>query len=175
MPNDSVNESLFTVCPRCGSNGLCQQTDIRYCCKQCGFIFFLNTAAAVAALITDREGRLLVTIRAQEPFKGSWDLPGGFVDPNESAEDALKREISEELSVAVESFQYLFSVPNIYHYLEVDYYTVDLAFSCLVRDLDDIKPGDDVRDFLFVPFDKVDLRRFGLRSIKEIVHRYLNI
>ncbi len=70
-------------------------------CESCDFEFYLNVAAAVAALITDEEGRLLVVVRAEEPRKGMWDLPGGFADPGESAEEALGRELAEELGLVV--------------------------------------------------------------------------
>lgn len=50
-------------------------------------------AAAVAGLIFNEKGQLLLTIRAKDPGKGLLDLPGGFVDMGENADQALRREI----------------------------------------------------------------------------------
>jgi ADP-ribose pyrophosphatase YjhB (NUDIX family) len=75
-------------------------------CEACGFELYLNVAAAVAGLIRDERGRLLITVRGKEPGKGKWDLPGGFADPNESAEQALAREIREEVGLEVTAMRY---------------------------------------------------------------------
>ena len=53
----------------------------------------------VGAIITIRDGtctKILLTQRAIDPFKGFWCLPGGHIDPRESAEQAIAREIKEE-------------------------------------------------------------------------------
>ena len=56
----------------------------------------------VAAAIIDSAGRLLAARRSAPPSRaGGWELPGGKVDPGESDEQALVREIAEELGVAV--------------------------------------------------------------------------
>lgn len=60
----------------------------------------------VAAIIRDGEGRVFATQRGYGDFKGFWEFPGGKVEPGESREEALRREIWEELetSVVVERF-----------------------------------------------------------------------
>lgn len=45
-----------------------------------------------------------------------WDMPGGFVDPDESLEGSLGRELQEELGVEATSFKYIASNPNRYDY-----------------------------------------------------------
>ncbi|MEX1132061.1 MAG: NUDIX hydrolase [Flavobacteriales bacterium] len=52
---------------------------------------------AVDALITDTECCILIMERGTQPFKGSWVLPGGLVDPGETVEEACTREVEEEL------------------------------------------------------------------------------
>ena len=66
--------------------------------------------------------------RANDPGRGKLDLPGGFVDPKESAEAAIKREIKEELKIDIAEPRYLGSYPNIYEYGGVTYHTCDLFF-----------------------------------------------
>ena len=48
-----------------------------------------------------REDRVLFIKRGKDPFKGKWSLPGGKIDPGEKVEDAVKRELFEETSLAI--------------------------------------------------------------------------
>lgn len=72
--------------------------------------------------------------RGREPSKGLLDLPGGFVDPGESAEQALKRELMEELDLELSQFQYVGSFPNRYPYKNIDYTVVDIVFSATLQE-----------------------------------------
>lgn len=56
----------------------------------------------VCAVIRDEQGRLLAGLRPQgKHLGGMWEFPGGKVDPGESAEEALVRELREELGIEV--------------------------------------------------------------------------
>lgn len=55
----------------------------------------------VGAIISDRDGRLLLIQRGHEPGKGLWSVPGGRVEPGESDAQALVREVREETGLAV--------------------------------------------------------------------------
>ena len=81
-------------------------------CQACHMELYFNPGTAVCALLTNDKDELLVVIRAHEPEKGMWDLPGGFVDPGETAEQAVHREISEELNIEVQDLNYLCSAAN---------------------------------------------------------------
>jgi 8-oxo-dGTP diphosphatase len=56
----------------------------------------------VGAVVTDGHGRLLLIQRGHEPGKGLWSLPGGRVEPGETAAEALVREMEEETGLTVE-------------------------------------------------------------------------
>jgi NAD+ diphosphatase len=165
--------SVLRYCPKCGAAAL-QSVGSKFVrCSACGFELYINNAAAVAALIPDSQGRLLITTRGKEPKKGAWDLPGGFVDPDESAETALKREISEELGLNVVSTRYLGSFPNRYEYMGVRYPTLDLGFVCQVADLSVlIAEPTEISRVSFVPIADIDLTRFGFQSIANMVKCY---
>lgn len=142
-------------------------------CSACGFEFFFNAAGAVAALIVNDANELLVTIRAYDPGKGLWDLPGGFVDPGESAEAALRREVREEVNLEVASLSYLASAPNTYPYKGITYTTVDMAYLCRVHDIGGLKARDDVEQAMFVAPDQIKTGRFAFDSIRTFAEIFL--
>ncbi|MFZ2411920.1 MAG: NUDIX domain-containing protein, partial [Candidatus Methanoperedens sp.] len=72
----------------------------------------MNAGAAVIAIIRNRKREVLFTIRKHAPFAGMLDFPGGFVDYEENAEEALSREIKEELNLELYDIGYLLSIPN---------------------------------------------------------------
>jgi mutator protein MutT len=64
----------------------------------------------VGAIIRDDRGRLLVVRRGREPGRGLWSVPGGRVEPGESAERAVVREVVEETGLEVEVLRHVGSV-----------------------------------------------------------------
>lgn len=167
-------QDVFKYCPKCASDKFDFDGVKAFKCQVCGFHFFPNSAGAVAAIIVNESGELLLTQRAFEPFKGMLDLPGGFVDPNERAENAVIREIKEELNLDVVSIQFLASFPNAYTYSGYTVSTCDLGFVCTIDNFDEITVNDDVSDYRFVSPDKIDFDEICSESMKEIIRFYLN-
>ena len=161
--------SLFKHCPVCGSPSFILNNEKSKRCVACGFVMYVNASAAVAGFIVNDEGDLLVCRRGKEPAKGTLDLPGGFVDNAESAEQAMHREIAEEINAIVTEAKYLFSLPNLYEYSGWTVPTLDMFFACKLNDINNLKPSDDVADCFFVPMAQLDSSLFGLTSIKNAV------
>lgn len=82
-------------------------------CPQCGFVHYHNPAPCVAVLVA-RHRRILLARRAIEPAKGMWDIPGGFIQSGESAEEAAVREVMEETNLLVRITEFLGSIPDEY-------------------------------------------------------------
>jgi ADP-ribose pyrophosphatase YjhB (NUDIX family) len=72
----------------------------RAVCPQCGWIHFADPKVAAAILI-EEGGRVLLVRRVNEPFRGKWTLPAGFVDANEDPKRAAERECLEETGLTV--------------------------------------------------------------------------
>lgn len=74
----------------------------------------------VAAVISDREGRLLIAKRPQHKHQGGlWEFPGGKQEQGEAAETALKRELQEELGISIRDFEPFIQVSHDYRDKEV--------------------------------------------------------
>lgn len=119
----------FNMCPMCGTKSIINSNNRVWKCPDCGFVLFCNVAAAVGVIICDKNHNILMEVRAKEPRKGFLALPGGFVDPNESAEDAVIRECKEEIGVALDGLQFICTNPNTYEYKNIEYKTCDMFFT----------------------------------------------
>lgn len=163
----------FKFCPKCGSHKFEIHNEKSKKCDQCGFIYYFNSSAATVAVIVNQKNELLVATRAFEPAKGTYDLPGGFVDMHESLEDAVIREVKEETALEVKEAKYLFSIPNLYLYSGFEVETADAFFLCIVEDCGKIKAEDDVAKLEFIKIEDLNPEKFGLNSIKKGVEKIL--
>lgn len=174
MNNASHPTSFFRFCPHCGSAHFAPVSNKEFRCAQCGFNFFTNAAAAVAAIIVNSQGQIMLTRRAVEPNKGMLDLPGGFVDPDESVEDALRREIAEELGTEVTEARYLCSFPNRYLFSGCSVATIDLGFVCQIADYSGISAHDDIDQIIWLAPDQIDMNLVSAGSIRNILTHFIN-
>ena len=123
----------FKFCPSCGKSSVTSPKGRKWLCKNCGFELYNNVATAVGLIIKDDEGQILFEKRAKEPRKGFLAFPGGFVDPDETAEQAALRECREELGVELENIRYIGSYPNTYEFAGFVYKTCDLFFEATLK------------------------------------------
>lgn len=94
--------SHIKYCPRCATEmaHIVKFDMLRPVCPQCGWIYFQDPKVAAAVLI-EQDGRVLLVRRVNEPFRGMWTLPAGFVNGDEDPADAAARECLEETGLSV--------------------------------------------------------------------------
>ena len=124
---------MFKYCPACRSENISFDGLKLYACVKCGWSFYHNACSAVMAVLTLKD-KILFTCRANDPARDKLDLPGGFVDPGETAEQAIAREISEELSLKNLNYIYLGSAVNSYKYNNISYPTCDMIYHAEIKE-----------------------------------------
>jgi len=155
-------EIRYRYCPLCGRN-LVRHSASLYVCTGCRYHFYQNSKPSAGALILgegEHGGReILLVRRGVDPFKGCWDIPGGFINNGEEPVEALKREIREELGVSVH-VETLFTA-------EADFYpclgvpaeasnTLCLYYLCsFLEPAPLLVPEDDIDEYRWFPIDRL--------------------
>ncbi|HEY1957852.1 MAG TPA: NUDIX hydrolase [Polyangiaceae bacterium] len=98
------------------------------------------TKLAVGAVVFRSDGAVLLVRRARPPLAGSWTLPGGKVEPGETLEAAVAREIAEETGLAVTAFAHVETLV-----LEREGFAYEIHdFACRLDRPGDPRAADDV-------------------------------
>ncbi len=84
----------WLYCPVCKSN--LSKKESSFVCLKCGWSYYNNPLPAVAGFVMNEKNEIALIKRGVEPGKGSWALPSGFIESNETPEQAVLRELKEE-------------------------------------------------------------------------------
>jgi ADP-ribose pyrophosphatase YjhB (NUDIX family) len=142
----------FHFCPVCGAAYPPDVNPAARTCSRCGFTLYENQNATVGAVIR-RGNEILLIERGIDPRKGSWDIPGGFVEPDETSEHAILRELEEELGVKGKIVRLLGAFgPTWYEYQGRGQYNTDLFFE-IEPDSDHFVAADDAAAFRWFSLD----------------------
>jgi ADP-ribose pyrophosphatase YjhB (NUDIX family) len=166
--------NLFNYCPKCGTKDLTFNGVKVLSCTACGLDYYINPAPSVAVILEYPDETIVLTRRKYEPEKGTFDLPGGFVEINEPIEQTVRREIFEELKIEVTTMNYIGSFPNEYVYKGVSYYTCDMAFVCPIHEGTALHPSDDVSETLIIKPNDIDHQQISFPSISNILRLYIS-
>ncbi len=161
----------FRHCPSCGSSAAAPGA-IPFACSRCGFTFYFNPAVAAAVLVVAPDGRALFIRRGKEPARGKLAFVGGFVDPGESLEEALHREVREEVNVDLSEVRYLSSHRNDYAYRGLIYPVVDVFFVGRAARLDLAEARDGVESIIWLDPCAVDRADIAFPSMREALAVY---
>jgi 8-oxo-dGTP diphosphatase len=98
-----MKSSDINYCPLCGTTITHEQKfgRERPVCPACGWIFFADPKVAVAVLL-EQNGHILLVRRVNEPFRGLWTLPAGFINADEDPARAAERECREETGLKIQ-------------------------------------------------------------------------
>ncbi len=163
----------WNFCPHCGSPPP-KSGKHPFVCESCGFTHFFGPVSAVGAIATDSDGQVLLLVRAKDPGKGMYGLPGGFIDPGETAEQALRREVLEEVQLEVTSYRYLASFSNEYDYRGFVLPVTDMFFVVEVETFDAINAADgEIEGWHFCHPGKRELKRMAFTSNRLAMELFL--
>lgn len=127
---------------------------------------------ADAVIIKDE--KILLIKRGFDPFKGSWALPGGFIEYGETVEEATVREVKEETGLDVEPVKLIgvYSSPD----RDPRFHTITIAYACRLKKGEKRKPdgGEDAEDAQWwhlsslpkLAFDHAQMVKDALRGLK---------
>jgi ADP-ribose pyrophosphatase YjhB (NUDIX family) len=166
-----IPHTHFHFCPKCGGGKILPIQEHGVRCTNCGYVYYHNSAAAVSALLETPGGIVLIE-RQLAPKRGYYDLPGGFVGHGESLEEALAREVREELKVEVENPVYLGSFPNVYPYKRVTYFTTDAFFVCRAVSLRPMTANEEIGRISIREPGRINLAGIAFDSARKAIRLY---
>src|SRR5262245_25521484 len=162
-----MTTSDYKFCPRCGS--ALDHKDlfgaVRGVCPNCQWIHFIDPKVAAAVLLV-QEGRVLLVRRVNEPFRGLWTLPAGFVDGGEDPAKEAARECLEETGLIVRVKRVYDIVPGREHPRGADFIIVYQAE--IVGG--ELAPGDDADDVDW--FDEDHLPEIAFRATQKVLQSF---
>jgi 8-oxo-dGTP diphosphatase len=139
------------------------------------FPAFAVTVDVVILTMSALRPHVLLVRRGVAPFKGMWAIPGGFKRPNETLDEAAKRELAEETGVDSASLLTQFGAygdPDRDPRMNV----VTVAYLAVLRDLGEVVAGSDAADAALIPVSealhgKVELAFDHARILRDAVER----
>ncbi|PVX52227.1 8-oxo-dGTP diphosphatase [Balneicella halophila] len=130
--------------------------------------------AVVFSLLPIPHTQVLLVQRKNSPFENQWALPGGFLDMNETVEEAVKRELQEETGLLVKNLKHF----KVFSSLDRDprARTISVAFvSTLTMEPLPLVAGDDAEDAQWFPIDKLPELAFDHKQIiEEAIKMYID-
>jgi ADP-ribose pyrophosphatase YjhB (NUDIX family) len=156
-------QAQFHFCPRCGAPHSSGTNPLQ--CSRCEFVLFFNPTVAAAAFIADPDGRYLFIRRERDPARGLLGIPGGFIDIGETVEEALRREVMEEVNLQIQDMQYLCSCKNSYPYRGVTYPVCDLIFTATALDLSQVQALDAVEAYEWRDLEETPAEMLAFPSV----------
>jgi ADP-ribose pyrophosphatase YjhB (NUDIX family)/GNAT superfamily N-acetyltransferase len=140
---------------------------LRHACPTCGFILYRNPVPGAGVLV-EMEGGLVLIRRKEEPFVGWWALPAGYIEADESVEEAAVRECKEETGLDVE----LLELFGVYSFPEGPVQSGIIIFYRARPVGGELRAGDDAQEVGIFPPDGLP-ERLAFRTHREVIQRWV--
>lgn len=140
---------------------------VRQVCPACGFILYQNPVPGVGVLVEIEEGIVLIQ-RGQPPFVGWWALPAGYIEADESVEQAAVRECKEETGLEVE----LVELFGVYSFPEGPVQPGIIIFYRARPVGGELWAGDDAQDASVFPPDGLP-EQLAFRTHRQVLDRWV--
>jgi ADP-ribose pyrophosphatase YjhB (NUDIX family)/GNAT superfamily N-acetyltransferase len=142
---------------------------VRQVCPSCGFILYRNPVPGVGVLV-EAEGGIVFVKRGQPPFEGSWTLPSGYIEEDESSEQAAVREAREETGLEVE----LIELFGVYSFPEGPVQSGIIIFYRARPVGGELQAGDDATE-VRVFEEGIPPERVPFRTHREVLERWRRV
>lgn len=160
----------WRYCPRCAAE--LERGFERVECPACGFVSHSNSEPTACALVVDAEGRLLLVRRARDPYGGTWDLPGGFLEEAEHPLDALRRELLEETGLEVDPLDFVGAWLDRYGDGPDAPTTLNLYWTARVTGGEPVA-GDDAAELRWFPHDALPVDgEIGFQNVRDVLRAW---
>jgi 8-oxo-dGTP diphosphatase len=136
----------FKYCPRCRAEMVDRMAydRVRRVCPECRFVQFIDPKVGAAVLALTEDNQALLVRRAVDPAKGSWCLPGGFIEIGETPQQAASRECKEESGFDVEIDRLI----DVYYYEDYRGSGILVLYRGTITN-GSVQSGDDVQEVGF--------------------------
>lgn len=166
--------TAYNYCPRCGhalDHREVEDHRVRPVCPRCGYIVYLNPPIAVGVIAECADGRLVLVLRGENPGRGLWGLPAGFMEIDETTEETARRECLEETGLQIE----LKDLWGIWSYFHVEKRTsgVLVLYRAVVIG-GEPRPGSDTTEVRFFAPDEIPFDGLAFETHKEALRKWIS-
>lgn len=159
----------YKFCPMCASKLEVSFVEgrQRLACASCSWVNYKNPLPVIACLVVNPQKELLLIKRGVEPCRGSWALPGGFVEIDENPEEAGKRELKEETGITGRPGRQI----GVNQHISSKYGAILMVGIEYLTENFNLKVGDDAEDARF--FTHEDLPEIPFESHRVLIDKFL--
>lgn len=160
---------LLKFCPNCQSK--LNKNNNFISCQNCFFYFYHNPCPTNGVIFYNNKKEVLLVKRKYPPKKNYFDIPGGFINLNETLEQSIFREIKEEINIEVniKKLKYLTSTVDKYLFKKINQITLCFIFIYKISEdeVKNIKANDDVSSYEFFSEKKFPWEKIAFEGVRQ--------
>ena len=157
-----------TYCYLCATK-LEPQSEFSWKCPSCQYTQYENPKPATEVVLI-QDGKVLASQRGAGPYKGRFDMPGGFIECDEAVEEGLLRELNEELGISeddISDLKYVRSYSCLYPFGKEVYHLVVMVYAATLTAGVEVESKDDVASLRWVSEAEIDSVPWSLEHHSE--------